>query len=139
MEWWRNSFWLYSVPSPHCLACPLLALSTKFEGVPKLRNGNQNQTRIHSTSLLKENNYVKGSVRELQILQQTRYLVTFRNTTAHRHPKFKKVHLSLDFPDLVTARKRSLGQGNVFTPVCQSFCSQWLPKRAVHPTGMRFY
>ena len=98
MEWWRNSFWLYSVPSPHCLACPLLALSTKFEGAPKLRNGNQNQTRIHSTSLLKENNYVKGSVRELQILQQTRY---FRNTTAHRHPKFKKVHLSLDFPDLV--------------------------------------
>ena len=53
------------------------------------------------TSLLKENNYVKGSVRELQILQQTRYLLTFRNTTAHRHPKFKKVHLSLDFPDLV--------------------------------------
>ena len=25
---------------------------------------------------------------------------------------------------LFTARKRSLGQGNVFTPVCQSFCSQ---------------
>ena len=24
----------------------------------------------------------------------------------------------------ITARKRSLGQGNVFTPVCQSFCSQ---------------
>ena len=24
----------------------------------------------------------------------------------------------------VTARKQSLGQGNVFTPVCQSFCSQ---------------
>ena len=24
-----------------------------------------------------------------------------------------------------TARKRSLGQGYVFTPVCQSFCSQW--------------
>ena len=101
MEWWRNSFWLYSVPSPHCLACPLLALSTKFEGAPKLRNGNQNQTRIHSTSLLKENNYVKGSVRELHILQQTRYLLTFRNTTVHRHPKFKKVYLSLDFPDLV--------------------------------------
>ena len=26
---------------------------------------------------------------------------------------------------VITARKRNLGQGNVFTPVCQSFCSQW--------------
>ena len=25
---------------------------------------------------------------------------------------------------LFTARKRSLGQGNIFTPVCQSFCSR---------------
>ena len=25
---------------------------------------------------------------------------------------------------IITARKRSLGQGNVFTPVCQSFCSR---------------
>ena len=25
---------------------------------------------------------------------------------------------------MITARKRSLGQGNVFTPVCQSFCSR---------------
>ena len=32
---------------------------------------------------------------------------------------------------MFTARKRSLGQGNVFTPVSQSFCSQWPPKRAV--------
>ena len=31
----------------------------------------------------------------------------------------------------ITARKRSLGQGNVFTPICQSFCWQWPPKRAV--------
>ena len=31
----------------------------------------------------------------------------------------------------ITARKRSWGQGNIFTPVCQSFCSQWPPKRAV--------
>ena len=30
---------------------------------------------------------------------------------------------------VITARKRSLGQGNVFTPVCQSFCSQG----GVHP------
>ena len=28
------------------------------------------------------------------------------------------------FSSILTARKRSLGQGNVFTPVCQSFCSQ---------------
>ena len=26
---------------------------------------------------------------------------------------------------LITARKRSLGKGNVFTPVCDSFCSGW--------------
>ena len=32
---------------------------------------------------------------------------------------------------LFTARKRSLGQGNVFTPVCQSFCSQG----GLHPAG----
>ena len=25
---------------------------------------------------------------------------------------------------LITARKRSLGQGNIFTSVCQEFCSQ---------------
>ena len=30
---------------------------------------------------------------------------------------------------ILTTRKRSLGQGNVFTPVCQSFCSQG----GVHP------
>ena len=30
----------------------------------------------------------------------------------------------------ITARKRNLGQGNIFTPVCQSFYSQWPPKRA---------
>ena len=29
------------------------------------------------------------------------------------------------FPvDIITARKRSLGQGNIFTSVCQEFCSQ---------------
>ena len=32
---------------------------------------------------------------------------------------------------VITVRKRSLGQGNVFTPVCQSFCSHWPPKRAL--------
>ena len=32
---------------------------------------------------------------------------------------------------IITNRKRSLGPGNVFIPVCQSFCSQWPPKRAV--------
>ena len=31
---------------------------------------------------------------------------------------------------LLPPAKGSLGQGNVFTPVCQSFCSQWPPKRA---------
>ena len=32
---------------------------------------------------------------------------------------------------LFTTCKRSLGQGDVFTPVCQSLCSQWPPKQAV--------
>ena len=27
---------------------------------------------------------------------------------------------------LVTARKRSLGQGNIFSSVCQKFCPQWV-------------
>ena len=31
----------------------------------------------------------------------------------------------------ITVRKRSLGQGNVFTPVCQSFCSHG----CIHPPG----
>ena len=36
----------------------------------------------------------------------------------------------------LTARKRSLGQGNVFTPVCQSFCSQGEEHSlGVHPLG----
>ena len=26
---------------------------------------------------------------------------------------------------IITAHKRSLGQGNVFTPVCDSLCSLW--------------
>ena len=30
----------------------------------------------------------------------------------------------LHWVSIVTARKRRLGQGNVFTPVCDSFCSQ---------------
>ena len=28
-------------------------------------------------------------------------------------------------PTVITARKRSLGQGNIFIGVCQEFCSQW--------------
>ena len=35
------------------------------------------------------------------------------------------------FSSILTARKRSFGQGYVFTPVYQSFCSQWPPKRAL--------
>ena len=34
----------------------------------------------------------------------------------------KKLHVNL--PNLVTARKRSLGQGNIFRSVCQEFCPQ---------------
>ena len=35
----------------------------------------------------------------------------------------------LGFVVIITSRKRSLGQGYVFTPVCQSFCS----RAALHP------
>ena len=30
----------------------------------------------------------------------------------------------MDFSSLITARKRSLGQGNIFSSACQEFCSQ---------------
>ena len=33
---------------------------------------------------------------------------------------------------VITARKRSLEQGNIFTPVCQSFCSQEGGSASVH-------
>ena len=36
---------------------------------------------------------------------------------------------------IVTAHKRSLGQGNIFTPVCQSFCSQGGVPGQVHSPG----
>ena len=31
---------------------------------------------------------------------------------------------SKELQHIITARKRSLGQGNIFTSVCQEFCSQ---------------
>ena len=34
------------------------------------------------------------------------------------------VRLNLFFTKFITARKRSLGQGNIFIGVCQEFCSQ---------------
>ena len=33
-------------------------------------------------------------------------------------------HLSVQFLSFITARKRSLGQGNIFIGVCQEFCSE---------------
>ena len=45
---------------------------------------------------------------------------------------------------IITARKRSLGQGNIFSSVCQEFCSQegstWVgtPPRQVHPSLGRY-
>ena len=39
--------------------------------------------------------------------------------------------MHLERKPIITAPKRSLEQGNVFTPVCQSFCSQWPRKRTV--------
>ena len=46
-----------------------------------------------------------------------------------------KMHAN-HFKHIITARKRSLGQGNVFTPVCQSFCSQGGGGRAWQGVGM---
>ena len=48
-----------------------------------------------------------------------------------------RVHLHLRF--IFTTRKRSLGQGNVFTGVCQSFCSQGegVSVWGVDPPGQR--
>ena len=41
-------------------------------------------------------------------------------------PQYSKVSRShLMDTRIITARKRSLGQGNIFRSVCQSFCSQW--------------
>ena len=48
-----------------------------------------------------------------------------------RYASYWNAFLLNIFCVIITTRKRSLGQGNVFTPVCQSFCSQWPPKRAV--------
>ena len=43
---------------------------------------------------------------------------------------------TMDTNGLITARKRSLGQGNIFSSVCQEFCSQRgrVPGQ-VHPPG----
>ena len=38
--------------------------------------------------------------------------------------EFEPSHLGKFFHSLITARKRSLGQGNIFIGVCQEFCSQ---------------
>ena len=43
--------------------------------------------------------------------------------------------------EVITARKQSLGQGNIFTSVCQEFCSwgeylgRYTPQDQVHPLG----
>ena len=34
--------------------------------------------------------------------------------------------------NFITARKRNLGQGNIFSSVCQEFCSQWGGSASVH-------
>ena len=38
--------------------------------------------------------------------------------------EFKVQRKTVLFSDLITARKRSLGQGNSFRSVCQEFCPQ---------------
>ena len=45
------------------------------------------------------------------------WLIILRIVKIHFNSKWMTIAL-------VTARKRRLGQGNVFTPVCQSFCSR---------------
>ena len=59
--------------------------------------------------------------------------------------KINRVHSHKATSTIITARKRSLGQGNIFSSVCQEFCSQgeylgrYTPgrytPRQVHPPG----
>ena len=52
-----------------------------------------------------------------------------------------------EYQNLVTARKRSLGQGNIFTPACQSwtvtqggYLTRYIPQDQVHyPQDLRYY
>ena len=39
---------------------------------------------------------------------------------------------------IITARKRSLGQGNIFRSVCQEFCPRGGVPGQVHPPGIRY-
>ena len=64
-----------------------------------------------------------------------------RHVSYHKEYEYKAGHLHwfhywqclIEFV-FITARKRSLGQGNVFTPVCQWFCSR---KGGVSASGSR--
>ena len=42
-----------------------------------------------------------------------------------RRPLQRAVRILLECILVITARKRSLGQGNIFSSVCQEFCTQW--------------
>ena len=41
-----------------------------------------------------------------------------------RNPCFGDISLDVETKTFITARKRSLGQGNIFRSVCQEFCPQ---------------
>ena len=55
--------------------------------------------------------------------------VQYFKAHSHRAKAEAKARLFFDvcglFFDLFTARKRSLGEGNIFRSVCQEFCPQW--------------
>ena len=50
------------------------------------------------------------------------------STNYHTHSLTHSVHYTLQWISvlntIITARKRSLGQGNIFSSTCQKFCSQ---------------
>ena len=52
------------------------------------------------------------------------WLVLPLSTSAEITINYNKIWVNLK-ETLITACKRSFGQGNIFTSVCDSFCSQW--------------
>ena len=85
------------------------------------------QTRIHSAILIIDTSN-NASYNQVHWLVRTPYLSI----------KASNDCVSLGFQPLVTARKRSLGQGNIFTPVCHSVHRGGLPQCMLgyhHPPG----
>ena len=73
----------------------------------------------------------QAQAREVPVAQSSLLLTLFRSRNILKSINVAPTMCTLMLRPFVTVRKRSLGQGNVLPPVCQSFCSQWLPKRTL--------